>query len=271
MLSGTLPERGDDPDKLNISAKYIFDTLSSFGNPLYQDFDVWGLTYRNVVLNLGPKEGNAIIIGAHYDTAGGLPGADDNASGVAGLLELARLLSQQSLSKPIELVAYSLEEPPYFGTHDMGSYHHAAGFKTKGGKLELMISLEAIGYFDDSDDSQKFPIPVLSLIYPKTGNFIAIIGRIQEIGIVRKIKKLFRNSTDLPVYSLTVPPIIPAMTFSDHRNYWIHDYKAIMITDTAFLRNPNYHKPTDTADTLDYLRMTSVVEGVYGIIMGLME
>lgn len=265
-LAKVLPPRSDDPDKLDRSAEYIRDVLLSYGDAKYQEFDVGGITYRNVVLRLGPEAGVLFVVGAHYDAAGGLPGADDNASGVAGLLELGRVLSRTALRGPVELVAYALEEPPYFGTRDMGSYRHAARLKAEGREPTLMLSLEMIGYFRDEPGSQTYPLPGLRYLYSNRGDFISVIGRLREIAAVRKIKRLFRANTDLPIYSLTAPPLVPGMTFSDHLNYWSHGFNAVMITDTAFMRNPNYHTASDTPDTLDYSRMAKVVEGVYGVV-----
>lgn len=267
-LASVLPPRNHDPNQLNIAAAYIFMVLESYGAPEYQEFDVPGASSRNVILRLSPETGPLLVIGAHYDVVGTLPGADDNASGVAGLLELARLLAHTPLHAPVELVAYALQEPPHFGTQHMGSYRHAARLKASGQPVTLMLSLEMIGYFRDEPDSQSYPLPGLGLIYPTTGNFIAAIGRLREMNAVRDIKRFFQVKTDLPIYSLTAPPLIPGVTLSDHRNYWSHGFKAVMITDTAYLRNPNYHTAADTPDTLDYARMAKVVDGIYAVVEG---
>lgn len=269
MLSETLPSRSDDVDKLNESADYIFAEFETFGKPTYHEFSVWGIPYRNVVLRIGPEDKNPIVVGAHYDSADGLPGADDNASGVASLIELGRKLSEIGLDTSIELVAFALEEPPYFGTEDMGSFHHAAWLASEGRKPKLMICLEMVGYFVDAPNSQRYPLSVLRYIYPDTGNFIAIVGRPQEMFDVRKLKRAFSAGTDLPIRSINAPPIVPGLTLSDHRNYWSHGFKAVMITDTAFFRNPNYHTANDTADTLDYVRMAKVVEGTLSAVVSL--
>lgn len=268
QLSEMLPSRDTNPDHLAASAEYIFTQFASSGQPEYQEFTVRGMTYRNVSLRLGHGDGPLLIVGAHYDAAGGLPGADDNASGVAGLLELARALSRAELDSPVELVAYALEESPVHGSVDMGSHWHAKRLRAGDQDVGLMIALEMIGYFSDDSGSQTFPFPGMGAVYPNTGNFIAIVGRLREIIIVRHIKRLFRSASDVPIYSLTAPPLIPGMTLSDHRNYWQHGYKAVMVTDTAYLRNPNYHQPTDTVDTLDYERMAKVIAGLHAVIVG---
>jgi len=178
MLSETLPARSDDVDKLDVSAAYIHQIFSQYSqNTAYQTFEVWGIPYKNVIAQFGPKTDQPIyVIGAHYDSYKGLSGADDNASGVAGLLELARLLSTHTLTRQVQLVAYALEEPPYFRTDDMGSFHHAKQLKEHNITVALMLSLEMIGYFSDDANSQTFPLPFLDQIYPNTGNFIALVS-----------------------------------------------------------------------------------------------
>jgi hypothetical protein len=271
QLSEILPPRNSNPRNLNVSADYVFRHFALYGQPEYQEFIARKKTYRNVSLRLGHGDGPLLIVGAHYDTKGGRPGADDNASGVAGLLELARLLSATKLDTPVELVAYTLEESSINGISHFGSYQHAKRLRTIGRDVSCMISLEMIGYFTDDKGSQHFPIPGMATLYPDTGNFISVVGRLEEIEVVREFKGLFRSASDLPVYSLNSPPLIPGMKLSDHSSYWDFGYKAIMVTDTAYLRNPNYHKDTDTAKTLDYEKMAKVVSGVYAFIIGIAE
>ena len=200
-----------------------------------------------------------------YDPQTHTPGADDNASGVAGLLELARLLAISPPPVAVELVAYTLEEPPHFRTDAMGSVWHARSLRRSGTKLRVMISLEMIGYFSDEPGSQRYPLPGLDLIYPRRGNFIAIIGRIDDAAMTRRLKAAMLGAADLPVHSMNAFALIPGVDFSDHRSYWAEGYPALMVTDTAFYRNPHYHRGTDTADRLDYVRMTKVVQGVYAL------
>lgn len=259
-----LPGRSDDIDALNMSAAYIFSEFQRYGRPHYETFGVWGIEYRNVVLELGAASGPSITVGAHYDAFRGLPGADDNASGVAGLLELARLLKAAQPKATVELVAYALEEPPYFATQDMGSFRHAST-----SEADFTIILEMIGYFSDRPGSQTYPVPLLNHVYPDRGNFIALIGRLDEIGPVRTMKGAFSGASSVPTVSLTFPPIVPGVTFSDHRNYWEKGQRAIMVTDTAFQRNPYYHTPQDTPEKLDYNKMAEVVTGVYAALFAL--
>ena len=266
VLTEQLPPRDHDPRNLNESATYIYDVLSKYGSPEYQEYDVGGITYKNVFLAIEGETEEAIVIGAHYDAYAGFPGADDNASGVAGILELARMFSEQRPPLSVVVVAYALEEPPYFGTTDMGSHHHAGLIAQSSPSPALMISLEMIGYFRNEAGSQSYPLEWLSHFYSESGNFIAIVGRLDEISMVRKIKSAFKGNTALPALSLTFFPVIPGMTFSDHDNYWIHGIDAVMITDTAFERNPNYHTESDTANTLDYTRMAQVVDGTFSAV-----
>lgn len=271
MLAEELPERSDDVGSLNVSAQYIFESFAEHGMPEYQTFDVLGRTYKNVVLRLGPLNEAPIVVGAHYDTAGGLPGADDNASGVAGLLELARLMDGANPAVAVELVAYALEESPYFGTEHMGSHHHASLRHGSPQQPRLMISLEMIGYYRDESGSQSYPIPGMERLYSDRGNFIAVIGRLAEIPEVRTIKRAFAGAAYIPVHSLTFPPVVPGMDLSDHLSYWVHGVKAVMITDTAFNRNPYYHSEADRPHTLDFQKMAQVVNGVYAAILALQE
>ena len=266
LLSAVLPPRGDNPWSLDASAAYIaaqFRLCSA--ETRFQEFTAQGLPYRNVVAEFGPRSGGKLVIGAHYDTASGLPGADDNASGVAGLLELGCLLAAHPPARAVELVAYTLEEPPHFAGADMGSYRHAQAASAAGEDIKLMISLEMIGYFDTAPGSQTYPMPGLDLIYPDTGDFIALVGRLREIPATRRFKRSFRRATQLPLYSLNAPPLIPGMSLSDHSSYWVFDFPALMLTDTAYQRNFAYHTEQDTAERLDYIRMAEVVKGVYRV------
>jgi Zn-dependent M28 family amino/carboxypeptidase len=198
-----------------------------------------------------------------------LPGADDNASGVAGLLELAPLLSNSEFPIQVELVAYTLEEPPFFRSEAMGSAVHAASLKRQGVVVRAMFSLEMIGYFSDEPSSQKFPNPLLKLFYPSRGNFIAVVGNFGQIGLVRKVKRAMRATTLLPVHSITAPGWLPGIDFSDHLNYWQQGYPAVMITDTSFYRNEHYHTAEDTLEKLDYNRMAKVVQSMHATILEL--
>ena len=267
---------------INLAAQYILDEFKTTGGEVkVQSYEVQGNTYKNIVVRFGPSSGPVMVIGAHYDSVGfaftdsngspgfspetHTPGADDNASGVAGLIELARLLGQAQQKRAIELVAYTLEEPPFFRTPQMGSARHAHSMRASNQEVEFMLSLEMIGYFTDVPGSQAYPVPGMKRLYPDRGNFIALVGKMSDFGATRRIKATMASATDLPVHSINAPPILQGVDFSDHLNYWNEGYPAFMITDTAFLRNANYHLAGDTYEKLDYERMAKVVLAVYAV------
>ncbi len=255
---------------LDRAADYIGEQLRRAGADVSeQAFAVKGKTYRNIIAEFGPDTGSRIVVGAHYDSYGDTPGADDNASGVAGLLELGRLLGQAELNRRFELVAYTLEEPPHFRTVNMGSVRHAYGHRKADSDIELMVALEMIGCFSDESGSQRFPSLLLRLFYPDTGNFIGIIGSYGERKYIREFKAAMRGASDLPVYSMCATRATPMVSFSDHASYWSNGFPALMITDTAFMRNHRYHRQSDLPDTLDYDAMSNVVIGVYGALQRL--
>jgi len=258
------PRAYDRRENLAKAAAYIRQQFTEKGGDVSkQVYDVNGLTYENVILTLPGKDPARIIVGAHYDAFGNTPGADDNASAVAGLIELARLLADIELQHTVELVAYCTEEPPFFGTDDMGSARHAALLRQQRVDVRAMIALEMIGYFTNEKGSQQYPMRLLHLFYPSRGNFIGIVGNTKQRWLTREMKRLMRGTTDLPVYSVSIPSFVPGVDFSDHRSYWEQGFPAVMITDTAFYRNKMYHADGDTADRLDYDRMAKVVVGVF--------
>jgi hypothetical protein len=259
-------------DKLSKCADYIREQFAlTGGHVTNQVYKSMVYSFENVILLLPGTRDSRIVIGAHYDACGDTPGADDNASGVAGLIELARLLAGTDLEHTIELVAYSTEEPPFFDTDDMGSAHHARRLREQDVNLLAMFSLEMIGYFSEEKGSQDYPMQFLRLFYPSRGNYISIIGNTKQWQLIRWVKQSMRGATDLPVYSASVPGFVPGVDFSDHKNYWKYGYPAVMITDTAFYRNRNYHNSGDTAGTLDYEKMSKVVVGVYEAVKFLAE
>jgi len=255
---------------LDECAEYILAHFKKAGaDTSKQEFTVYGKRYQNVIGFFGDEAGERIVIGAHYDARMYTPGADDNASGISGLIELAYLIGKENIDTGIELVAYTLEEPPFFGSEDMGSARHAKLLHDRKVRIKCVIALEMIGYFSSAADSQLYPIPALKIFYPNKGNFIAIVGRLSQRKIVRKIKGLMKGAADLPVYSFNAPLIVPGIDFSDHRNYWHYGYDAVMITDTAYYRNREYHEPGDTAERLNYESMAKAVIQVFEAIKGL--
>ncbi len=257
---------------LNAAADYVESEFRATGcNPVRQTFQVSGDDYHNIACSFGPHDAPRVVIGGHYDVAGDdNPGADDNASAVAAVLDLARMVNaaRPDLRHRLDLVAWSLEEPPNFRSENMGSFVHAADIAEGGVDLKLMISVEMIGYFSDEPGSQTYPLSFLKLFYPDRGDFIGVIGQSFDRARVRRIRELMRVSDTLPVHSINAPAIVPGIDLSDHWGFWQHGLPAVMVTDTAFLRNPNYHMPTDTPDTLDYKRMALTVDGLYRVAVG---
>ena len=257
-------------DNLAKCADYIATHFTNAGAAVQsQVFDVEGRQYRNVIGRFGVGKGAKVIIGAHYDTCGRTPGADDNASGVATLIELAYLLGRDAPAREVELVAYALEEPPFFRTQSMGSAVHAKSIAGEKATITGVIVLEMVGYFRDERGSQSYPAILLRLMYPDRGNFIAVAGPWDQGDWIKTVKVGMKGATDLPVYSIRAPTIVPGVDFSDHLNYWPYGIKAVMITDTAFYRNKAYHTTGDTANRLDYSRMSKVVVAVFEAIRSL--
>ena len=258
------PRDSENPANLDRCADYIAAELRQAGAAVeFQKVPVRGRTYRNVIGRFGSGKERKLIVGAHYDACDGTPGADDNASGVAGLLELARMIGVNPPDAEVELVAYTLEEPPFFGGTDMGSTVHALGVAKEKPRIIGVIVLEMIGFFSDEPGSQNYPIPLLKAYYPSRGNFITVVSRWDQGAWIKDLKAAMKGSTPLPVYSFRGPASLPGVDFSDHRNYWPHDIPAAMVTNTAFYRNTAYHRPEDTAERLDYDRMAMVVVGVF--------
>jgi hypothetical protein len=262
-----LPRNFYHPENLIQTASYIESKFKSFDlNTELQTYEINGNLYVNVIASLGPETEDIVVVGAHYDAYSSYAGADDNASGVAGLLELSRLLSKSKLKNRVILVAYTCEEPPQFGSEKMGSYIHASSIQGK--NIEIMISLEMIGYFSEKEDSQSFPLTFLKYLYPKKGDYIAVVGQINSTKAM-KLKDTINKYTDLEAFSINAPSFVAGVDFSDHRNYWKHGYPAVMVTDTAFYRNKNYHKASDTYDKLNYDLMAKVVYGVFKYVQEL--
>jgi hypothetical protein len=223
-----------------------------------------GREYVNIIGTLNPQKGKTLVIGAHYDVCGEQSGADDNASGVAGMIEIARELfaRRDSIDYQIQFVGYANEEPPFFGTARMGSHVHAQSLKKAREDVRLMIALEMIGYFSDEKKSQKYPTILLAPFYPSRGNFIAAVSNFKSRRYLKQIKRVFMTHNLLSCETLAAPGFVKGIGFSDHRSFQRFGFEALMITDTAFFRNRNYHEPGDTIETLDFERMSQVVQGV---------
>jgi len=256
---------------LNQTAEYIFSVFQQYADTVfYQPYPVEGVTYKNVVCRLGNTNHKPlVVVGAHYDVCGNQEGADDNASGVVGLLELVRLLSKEKLNYPIEIVAYSLEEPPFFRTEYMGSYIHAKSLNDAGTSVYGMIALEMIGYFDDKAKSQSYPVKVMKVAYGRTGNFILLVRKTGTGKFAKNLSDSFKDLATIDTHNLKAPSKIQGIDFSDHLNYWKFDYDALMITNTAFYRNYNYHQKTDIMETLDIPKMMQVIDATALAIINL--
>ncbi|MBK1792302.1 M28 family peptidase [Persicirhabdus sediminis] len=265
LVTDCYPRTAVKGGKLAKAADYIEAQFRQFSQRVEsQEYTIYDWEeHRNIIASFGPAEGKKLIIGAHYDAHDHTPGADDNASGVAGLLELARLLENESLDMQIQLIAYSSEEPPYFRSKDMGSRVHAASLEDQKDDITGVIVLEMIGYFDDSFGSQSYPLYTLHAFYPSRGNFITVVGNLSQRAFTKQVKVGMKGATEMPVYSINAPKAMPGIDFSDHASYWQHEMTAVMVTDTAFYRNPHYHEETDTLDQLDFERMAQVVTGVH--------
>lgn len=269
MLAGTIGERNVwRSGSLEKTARYIEDTFTALGYGVArQSYASRKTTVRNLAVELkGSREpGKIIVVGAHYDSVAGCPGANDNASGVAALLELARLLRDAKPARTIRFVAFVNEEAPFFLHGEMGSGRYAALCKQRGENIVAMFSLETIGFYSDQPHSQRYPFP-FSFFYPDTGNFIAFVGNLGSRGLVRQAIAAFRRHTKFPSEGTAAPGGLTGIGWSDHASFWREGYQAVMITDTALFRYVAYHRPDDTPEKLDYGRLARVVRGLAEVI-----
>ncbi|MCY1162883.1 Peptidase family M28 [compost metagenome] len=255
-------------EELQRVSAWIKEQMRLFGIPCqYQTYSVNGLGYRNVVCNLAAGHADKVIVGAHYDVFGEQQGADDNASGVAGVIETARILAQQKsqLTQNIEFVFYTLQEPPFFKTEQMGSYIHAKSVQTQKDQIQGVYILDMIGYFDEKL-VQDYPVG-LKWVYPNHANYIAAVSNVQSYDLGAKYCEEMRTLNRLECQRLVAPSFVSGMEFSDHLNYWKFDIPAVMITDTAFFRNKNYHTEKDTLKTLNIGKMANVIDGLVNNLM----
>lgn len=258
-------------ESLEKVCEYLRTEFSEMGyTPEDQKWNADGNEYTNVIASYNSQKSKRLIVGAHYDVAGDQPGADDNASAVAGLLETARLVSENKpeLDYRIDFVAYCLEEPPYFGSDKMGSYVHAKSVHDQKADVLGMICYEMIGYFSDEPGSQGFPNEQMAKQYPDAGNFIIVVGVEEYLDFNTKVFDLMKQDANIDVRPANLPHSMGLAGLSDQRSYWRFDYPALMINNSSFLRNPNYHKKSDTIETLDFPKMTEVVNCSYKAITG---
>ena len=256
-------------------ARYIESTLASLGYTVSrQEFSADGQAVRNIDVTIEPARGNSdpevIVVGAHYDSAPGSPGANDNASGAAAVIELARLLRDLngSAGKRIRLALFVNEEPPYFQTEAMGSLHYARALAQRNERVVAMYSLETIGFYSSAPGSQVYPAP-FGLLFPDRGDFVAFVGLLGSRALVRETMRSFRAHTAFPTIGGVAPGFVPGIGWSDHWAFAEHGFPAVMITDTAPFRYPHYHRPSDTPDKVDAESLARVVKGIERVIRDL--
>jgi hypothetical protein len=262
--------------QLNTAADFIEDSFSRAGLRTRRDsYDMHGQACHNIEVEIPGAQPDIILVGAHYDSVFGSPGANDNGSGAAAVLVLAQRFAarekerrppRRTPNKTLRFVAFVNEEPPYFLSGEMGSLVYARRCKERGDKISAMISLETIGYFSDAPHSQTYPSPGLGVFYPKVGNFIGFVSNIRSRALLRRVIALFRKHAKIPSEGASLPAFIPGVSWSDQWSFWQHGYPAIMVTDTAPFRYPYYHASSDTPDKLDYDRFTLVVSGMEKVI-----
>lgn len=250
-------------EQLNKTADFIIQTFQDLGYTVkVMAYEMENKRFRNIIAedSSATFSDEVVIIGAHYDSCFN-PGADDNASGVAGMLELARLLKGERLASKVKFIAFVNEEPPFFMTERMGSRVYARQARTKGEEIKAAIILEMLGFYSDKPFSQRY-LPLLGLFYPHRADFVALVGNFRTHAAVKAVYSYFKQHSDFPVEKITAPDFIPGINFSDHWSFWKEGYPAMMVTDTAFLRSPHYHRETDLPETLDYSRMAKMLYGL---------
>lgn len=270
-LSTTIGGRSmDRAESLQKTTAYIQENLQLAGYAVDDlPYQVGGQQVSNIeAILVGSEPAETVIVGAHYDSVAGTVGANDNATGVAATLELARLMKRSHLRRTVRFLFFVNEEPPYFQSENMGSRVYARQLRRQGIPVSAMISLETIGFYSDVAGSQKYP-PVLSLFYPSRGNFIGFVGNPESRDLVRESVRRFRESTAFPSEGVAAPGEWPGVGWSDHWSFWQENYRAIMITDTALFRYPYYHTRGDTFDKIDFDKAARVVDGVHKVVEAL--
>ena len=274
-LAGEIGERNlFRPEKLKQALEFLEKEFKRMGyTPKRHGFS---LSFQgkqekvfNLIAELPGKTKEIVLLGAHYDTAPGTPGANDNASGVALLLRLAQEMKGKKFNKTVQFVAFVNEEPPFFWTEQMGSFALAREYSKKGKKITAMISLETLGYYSDKEGSQCYPLGFLKWFYPTKGNFLGFVSDLRGMFLLRRVIYSFRKHAKLPSEGAALPGFIPGVSWSDHWSFSHHGYPAVMITDTAPFRYPHYHDASDTPDKLDYARMARIATGLAQVVKDL--
>jgi hypothetical protein len=273
-LAGEIGERNVyRPRALEAAAAYVEGVFTAARFPVRrQTFEVLGESCHNLEAQLPGKSRptEIVVLGAHYDSVFGAPGANDNGTGVASLLELARAWAGREPERTLRFVAFVNEEPPFFQTEQMGSLVYARACRQRGDHIVAMVSLETMGCYSADTGSQKYPFP-LGVFYPSRGDFIGFVSNTANAGLVRRCIRRFREQASFPSEGGALPGILPGIGWSDHWAFWQVDYPALMVTDTAPFRYPHYHAGTDTPDKVDYDRLARVVDGLGKVIEGLMN
>jgi Zn-dependent M28 family amino/carboxypeptidase len=268
-LAGEIGERHvRRPKALAAAEAYIAGELADIGHTVRrQTYDAEGVASSNLEIEIpGSTAASEIVLaGAHYDTVPGSPGADDNGSGVAGVIEIARRLAGARPQRTIRLVAFVNEEPPFFYFGEMGSKVYAREARRRGDDIRMMLSLEMLGCYSARRGSQQYP-PLLARFYPDRGDFIGFVSNLRSRGALGELCRAFREASDFPMARLAAPALVPGVGLSDQISFWKQGYRAVMVTDTAFYRYRHYHQSTDTPERLDYARMAEVVSGLAGAI-----
>lgn len=266
-----------DLETLNAAGDMLFERVTELGYRVEREVLSLadGAEVFNVVAELPGRSSETVVIGAHYDAAEGTPGADDNASGVAGVLELVRRFGGMEgvFDRTLRFVFFTTEEPPHYRMDTMGSLVHARASRERGDDIAAMIAVEMIGYFHDEPGSQRYPaMPGVEAAagLPDVGDFVGVVTRQADAGLLDRVANAMEADEGIPVVSLALPESISGVGWSDHWSFWQAGYPAVMVTDTAFARNPNYHQATDTFDTLDYERMALVVDGIERAVVALL-
>lgn len=256
------------PAELEAAGRYIEGALHAIGYSVTaQRFVRDRREVRNIEIEVrgSGKRDEIIVVGAHYDSVSGAPGANDNGSGVAALIELARLMHDARPEATLRFVAFVDEEPPFFKSGDMGSQHYARRCRERGERVTAMFSLETIGYYSDKPGSQHYP-PPLHFFYPRTGNFVAFVANFRSRALLHRAISAFRHNTAFPSEGIAAPAFLPGVDWSDHASFWEQGYPALMITDTALYRYPDYHAESDTPDKVDYEHLARVVTGLHAML-----
>lgn len=267
-LAGMGPRSTRRPEALAGAADYIEQQLRGFGYATRDlSFRSDGIDVRNIDAERagGARAGDIVVLGGHYDTVDSSPGANDNGSGIAAMLELARLYASVPPAVTLRFAAFVNEEPPFFMTEEMGSLVYARACRGRNDRIIAMYALETIGYYTEDPGTQEYPEP-FHLLFPSIGDFIAMVANFRSATLLVRTIDAFRRQSSLPALGAPAPESVPGVSWSDHWSFWQQGYPAVMLTDTAPFRYPHYHAPTDTPDKLDYARMAALVHGMTSVI-----